>query len=97
MKHSHGYKVVDVFASRPLAGNPVAVVFDADGLGTEAMQAIARWTNLSETTFVLPPTTVEADYRLRIFTPRSEPAGKGGNRCATVVRRSLTRGRAGSK
>lgn len=72
MKHSHDYKVVDVFASRPLAGNPVAVVFDADGLEAEAMQAIARWTNLSETTFVLPPTTPEADYRLRIFTPRSE-------------------------
>lgn len=68
----HDYKVVDVFTSRPLAGNPVAVVFDADGLDTAAMQAIARWTNLSETTFVLKPTTPAADYRLRIFTPRSE-------------------------
>ena len=66
------YKVVDVFTSRPLPGNPVAVVFDADGLTTDAMQAIASWTNLSETTFVLPPTTADADYRLRIFTPRSE-------------------------
>jgi PhzF family phenazine biosynthesis protein len=47
-------------------------VFDADGLNTEAMQAIANWTNLSETTFVLTPTTPAADYRLRIFTPRSE-------------------------
>ena len=72
MKQPHRYAVVDVFTSRPLAGNPVAVVFDADGLETEAMQAIARWTNLSETTFILSPTTPAADYRLRIFTPRSE-------------------------
>jgi PhzF family phenazine biosynthesis protein len=69
---SHRYTVVDVFTSRPLLGNPVAVVFDADTLATETMQAIANWTNLSETTFVLMPTTPEADYRLRIFTPRSE-------------------------
>lgn len=72
MKLTHDYKVVDVFTGRPLAGNPVAVVFDADGLSTETMQAIANWTNLSETTFVLTPTTPAADYRLRIFTPRSE-------------------------
>jgi len=72
MKRVHEYKVVDVFTRRPLAGNPVAVVFDADGLDTEAMQAIAGWTNLSETTFVLKPTAPAADYRLRIFTPRSE-------------------------
>jgi PhzF family phenazine biosynthesis protein len=70
MKRS--YKVVDVFSFRPLLGNPVAVVMDAEGLTVDAMQAVARWTNLSETTFVLPPTTAEADYRLRIFTPRSE-------------------------
>ncbi|HVE10620.1 MAG TPA: PhzF family phenazine biosynthesis protein [Paraburkholderia sp.] len=70
MKRS--YKVVDVFTSQPLLGNPVAVVMDADGLSTEAMQAIANWTNLSETTFVLPPTVADADYRLRIFTPHSE-------------------------
>ena len=69
---NHRYTVVDVFTSRPLAGNPVAVVFDADGLDTVAMQAIANWTNLSETTFVMTPTTPAADYRLRIFTPRSE-------------------------
>ena len=50
------YKVVDVFTSTPLLGNPVAVVLDAEGLDTEAMQRIARWTNLSETTFLLPPT-----------------------------------------
>lgn len=70
MKRS--YKVVDVFTSRPLMGNPVAVILDADDLDTEAMQAIAAWTNLSETTFVLSPTSDEADYRVRIFTPRSE-------------------------
>lgn len=66
------YKVVDVFTHRPLLGNPVAVVLDAQGLSSDEMQAIARWTNLSETTFVLPPETAEADYRLRIFTPGSE-------------------------
>ncbi|WP_118179086.1 PhzF family phenazine biosynthesis protein [Paraburkholderia phosphatilytica] len=70
MKRS--YRVVDVFTSRPLLGNPVAVVMDADGLTDGEMQAIAGWTNLSETTFVLRTTTAEADYRLRIFTPRSE-------------------------
>ncbi|WP_321963520.1 PhzF family phenazine biosynthesis protein [Paraburkholderia sp. J7] len=70
MKRS--YSVVDVFSSQPLLGNPVAVVMDAQGLTVEAMQAIARWTNLSETTFVLPPTTADADYCLKIFTPRSE-------------------------
>ena len=66
------YKVVDVFTSRPLLGNPVAVVLDCEGLATENMQAIARWTNLSETTFVLPPSSASADYTLRIFTPRGE-------------------------
>lgn len=66
------YKVVDVFTSKPLLGNPVAVVLDAEGLDTEQMQAIALWINLSETTFLLPPSMPEADYRLRIFTPRSE-------------------------
>ena len=66
------YKVVDVFTSRPLQGNPVAVVLDSDGLDTSAMQRIARWVNLSETTFLLPPATAGADYHVRIFTPRSE-------------------------
>jgi len=70
MKRS--YKVVDVFTSQPFKGNPVAVILDAEGLDTHAMQAIAGWTNLSETTFVLPPSSREADYRLRIFTPRNE-------------------------
>ena len=67
------YKVVDAFSSRPFKGNPVAVVLDAEGLSTEEMQAIARWTNLSETTFLLPPTDPSAaDYHLRIFTSLSE-------------------------
>lgn len=69
---SRKYKVVDVFTAQPLLGNPVAVVLDAEGLDGATMQQIARWTNLSETTFVLPPTRLEADYRLRIFTPGSE-------------------------
>ena len=63
---------VDVFANTALAGNPVAVVLDAAGLDTEAMQRFANWTNLSETTFVLPPTSSEADYRVRIFSPSQE-------------------------
>ncbi|WP_203423779.1 PhzF family phenazine biosynthesis protein [Sinorhizobium sp. BG8] len=66
------YKVVDAFSNRPFLGNPVAVVLDAEGLSDAEMQAIARWTNLSETTFLLPATAPGADYRLRIFTPRSE-------------------------
>ncbi|MEZ5751317.1 MAG: PhzF family phenazine biosynthesis protein [Paracoccaceae bacterium] len=64
------YKVVDVFTDTPFRGNPVAVVLNAEGLSTEQMQAIAAWTNLSETTFALLSTT--GDYRLRIFTPRIE-------------------------
>jgi PhzF family phenazine biosynthesis protein len=63
---------VDVFSSVPFAGNPVAVVLDANGLTTEEMQRFARWTNLSETAFVLEPTALEADYRVRIFTPVAE-------------------------
>ena len=66
------FKQVDVFTDRPLYGNPVAVVLDADGIDPKAMQRIAAWTNLSETTFVLKPTTPAADYRLRIFTPAAE-------------------------
>jgi len=63
------FRQVDVFADVPYNGNPVAVLLDGDGLATEEMQRFANWTNLSETTFVLPPTTAEADYRVRIFTP----------------------------
>lgn len=63
---------VDVFTAEPYLGNPVAVVLDAEGLTDDAMAAFARWTNLSETTFVLPATDPAADYRLRIFTPGGE-------------------------
>jgi PhzF family phenazine biosynthesis protein len=63
---------VDVFSSVPFAGNPVAVVLDGNGLSTEEMQRFARWTNLSETAFVLEPTALDADYRVRIFTPVAE-------------------------
>ena len=66
------FKQVDVFTARPYSGNPVAVVLDAEDLDTATMQRIARWTNLSETTFVLPPRAAGADYRLRIFTPASD-------------------------
>jgi PhzF family phenazine biosynthesis protein len=63
---------VDVFTTTPYAGNPVAVVLDGSGLSTEEMQRFANWTNLSETTFVLPPTAPGADYLVRIFTPTLE-------------------------
>ncbi len=63
---------VDVFTAEPLKGNPLAVVIDAAGLSDADMAAFARWTNLSETTFLLPPTDPAADYRVRIFTPGGE-------------------------
>lgn len=66
------FRQVDVFGMTPLGGNPVAVVHDAEGLDDATMAAFARWTNLSETTFLLPPTSADADYRLRIFTPGRE-------------------------
>ena len=67
------FKQVDVFTTEPYKGNPVAVIMDASALSGEQMQTIAGWTNLSETTFVLPPGDgVAADYRVRIFTPKSE-------------------------
>jgi PhzF family phenazine biosynthesis protein len=66
------FRQVDVFATTPYDGNPVAVVLDGGSLSSEQMQQFAHWTNLSETTFVLPPTVAEADYRVRIFTPVSE-------------------------
>ena len=68
----HRFRQVDVFSSEPLLGNPVAVVHAADDLADEQMAAFARWTNLSETTFLLRPTDPAADYRLRIFTPGGE-------------------------
>jgi PhzF family phenazine biosynthesis protein len=72
MSATRRFLQLDVFASRLFDGNPLAVVVDADGLDGETMQRIARWTNLSETSFLLPPTQQKADYRVRIFTPRQE-------------------------
>lgn len=66
------FSQVDVFSSEPLRGNPVAVVHGADDLTDDQMAAFARWTNLSETTFLLTPTDPTADYRLRIWTPGGE-------------------------
>lgn len=66
------FKQVDVFTSQAFKGNPVAVIMDASTLTSEQMQEIANWTNLSETTFVLPATDSQADYQVRIFTPQSE-------------------------
>ena len=72
MHASRRFAQLDVFADRPGAGNPLAVVIDADGIDDQSMQAFANWTNLSETTFLLPPTSPQASYRVRIFTPRQE-------------------------
>ena len=66
------FRQVDVFTAEPYRGNPVAVVLDGDDLSDDEMAAFARWTNLSETTFVTTPTSSDADYRLRIFTPGRE-------------------------
>jgi PhzF family phenazine biosynthesis protein len=66
------FSQVDVFATEPFKGNPVAVVHDAEGISDDEMRRFAHWTNLSETTFLLPPTDPWADYRLRIFTPSEE-------------------------
>ncbi|MDR6888197.1 MULTISPECIES: PhzF family phenazine biosynthesis protein [Variovorax] len=66
------FKQVDVFTATPYLGNPLAVVLDGSGLDDAAMQRFAQWTNLSETTFLLPPTEPTADYRVRIFTPGGE-------------------------
>ncbi len=69
---SRPFRQVDVFSRMALRGNPLAVVVDAEGLDEGQMAAFARWTNLSETTFLLPPSSAEADYRVRIFTPSGE-------------------------
>lgn len=66
------FSQVDVFSAEPFLGNPVAVVHDAEGVSDDAMARFARWTNLSETTFLLAPTDPGADYRLRIWTPAGE-------------------------
>lgn len=69
---SRAFQQVDVFTDTSYFGNPLAVVLDGSGLSTEAMQRFTDWTNLSECTFVLPPTHAEADYRVRIFCPGRE-------------------------
>jgi trans-2,3-dihydro-3-hydroxyanthranilate isomerase len=86
------YEIVDVFTDRPFTGAPLAVVFDAEGLTDEQMQALAREFNLSETVFVLPPVAAEASYRLRIFTPDEELPFAGHpsvGAAVMVVRRGL--------
>ena len=72
MAEQRHFQQVDVFTATPYLGNPVAVVLRGEGLTDDQMQQFARWTNLSETTFLLPPTEPLADYRLRIFTPHRE-------------------------
>jgi PhzF family phenazine biosynthesis protein len=71
------FRQVDVFTSRAYCGNPLAVVLDGAGLSTHDMERFARWTNLSETTFLLPPEQREADYRVRIFTSAAKSAATG--------------------
>lgn len=72
MPRSRKFTQVDVFTQVPYKGNPVAVVLDGEGLSDAEMQAFANWTNLSETTFVVPVTMPGADYHVRIFTPKDE-------------------------
>jgi PhzF family phenazine biosynthesis protein len=72
------FRQVDVFTTTAYAGNPVAVVLDGEGLSFEQMARFTRWTNLSEATFVVPPTRAEADYRVRIFTSASTTAARAG-------------------
>jgi PhzF family phenazine biosynthesis protein len=72
MHKRHTFHQLDVFTDTPYKGNPLAVVHDAHELSDEQMASFARWTNLSETTFLLPPRDPAADYRVRIFTPGSE-------------------------
>jgi len=70
--NARNFRQIDVFTAEPYRGNPLAVVLDGSGLSDAQMQRFARWTNLSETTFLLPPQHAGADYRLRIFTPGGE-------------------------
>jgi trans-2,3-dihydro-3-hydroxyanthranilate isomerase len=86
------YEIVDVFTDRPFTGNPLAVVFGADDLGTDQMQALAREFHLSETVFILPPSQPGATYRARIFTPDDELPFAGHpsvGAAVTQVRRGL--------
>ncbi|AEV88716.1 phenazine biosynthesis protein PhzF [Actinoplanes sp. SE50] len=79
------YEIVDVFTDRPFSGNPLAVVSGADHLATDQLQTLAREFNLSETTFVLPPTSAEATYRVRIFTTDEELPFAGHPSVGTAV------------
>lgn len=71
-QRERGFYQLDVFGTQPFSGNPLAVVVDAEDLTTQQMQEISTWTNLSECTFLLPPTSSEADYRVRIFSLEHE-------------------------
>jgi PhzF family phenazine biosynthesis protein len=72
MQQQRAFKQVDVFTAKPYYGNPLAVVLNGTGLSTAEMQHFTNWTNLSECTFVLPPTHAQADYQVRIFCPGRE-------------------------
>jgi PhzF family phenazine biosynthesis protein len=72
MMRTRPFRQIDVFGSSRYRGNPVAVILDGSGMTTEEMQRVANWTNLSETTFILQPDSIDADYKLRIFTPDRE-------------------------
>jgi PhzF family phenazine biosynthesis protein len=95
-KQTSAYKQVDVFTAVPFFGNALGVILDAEGLRSGDMQRIAAWTNLSETAFVLPPTQAGADYRVRIFTPRSE-LGFAGHPSVGTAHALLEAGRIGPK
>lgn len=86
------YEILDVFTDRPLAGNPLAVVHDSEGLDDAAMQAIAREFNLSETVFVAPPRNENHAARIRIFTPQHEMPFAGHPTVGTAVSLALARG-----
>jgi PhzF family phenazine biosynthesis protein len=95
-KQTSAYKQVDVFTSVPFFGNALGVILDAERLDAADMQRIAAWMNLSETAFVLPPTQAGADYRVRIFTPRSE-LGFAGHPSVGTAHALLEAGRIASK
>jgi len=80
--HSFRFAQVNVFSTDPLSGNPLAVVHAAEGLSEARMAALARWTNLSETTFLLPTTDPDADYRVRISHPAASFLSPGTQRSA---------------
>src|SRR5579871_5071924 len=79
-----GYEIVNMFSDRPFTGSVLGVVSDAEGLSTQAMQAIAREINLPETTFVLPPSSATASYCVRVFTPTKESPFGGHSSIGTA-------------